>query len=67
MSRLSRLARAAARRENYRWDLLCDSLNGRGVPNLDEALLVLEVAPLHQSLVSLLEADLVEELCPRGQ
>ena len=46
--------------ENYRWDLLCDSLNGRGVPNLDEALLALELAPLHQSLVSLLEADVVE-------
>jgi glycosidase len=46
--------------ENYRWDLLCDSLNGRGVPNLDEALLMLELAPLHQSLVSLLEADVVE-------
>jgi hypothetical protein len=46
--------------ENYRWDLLCDSLNGRGVANLDEALLVLELAPLHQSLVSLLEADVVE-------
>jgi glycosidase len=46
--------------ENYRWDLLCDSLNGRGVPNLDEALLALELAPLHQSLVSLLETDVVE-------
>jgi glycosidase len=45
---------------DYRWDLLCDSLNGRGVPNLDEALLVLELAPLHQSLVSLLDADVVE-------
>ena len=46
--------------ENYRWDLLCDSLNGRGVPNLDEALLALELAPLHQALVSLLDADAVE-------
>jgi hypothetical protein len=46
--------------ENYRWDLLCDSLNGRGVPNLDEALLALELAPLHQALVSLLETDVVE-------
>jgi glycosidase len=45
---------------DYRWDLLCDSLNGRGVPNLDEALLALELAPLHRSLVSLLEADVVE-------
>src|SRR6202044_4212580 len=46
--------------EDYRWDVLCDSLNGRGVPNLDEALLALELAPLHQSLVSLLETDVVE-------
>jgi len=46
--------------ENYRWDLLCDSLNGRGVPNLDEALLALELAPLHQALVALLETDVVE-------
>src|SRR6202522_1977561 len=46
--------------EDYRWDVLCDSLNGRGVPSLDEALLVLELAPLHQSLVSLLETDVVE-------
>ena len=48
--------------ENYRWDLLCDSLNGRGVPNLDDALLALEVAPLHESLVALLQPDLVAEL-----
>src|SRR5271156_4149805 len=46
--------------ENYRWDLLCDSLNGRGVPSLDEALLALELAPLHQSLGSLLKTDVVE-------
>ena len=48
--------------ENYRWDLLCDSLNGRGVPNLDDALQALEVAPLHDSLVALLHPDLVTEL-----
>jgi len=48
--------------ENYRWDLLCDSLNGGGVPNLDDALQALEVAPLHDSLVALLQPDLVTEL-----
>ena len=48
--------------ENYRWDLLCDSLNGRGVPNLDEALQALEVAPLHDSLITLLQPELVTEL-----
>jgi hypothetical protein len=48
--------------EQYRWDLLCDSLNGRGVPNLDDALQALEVAPLHDSLVALLQPDLVTEV-----
>jgi Alpha amylase, catalytic domain len=43
--------------EHYRWDLLCDSLQGRGVSNLDDALLALEVAPLHEALVSLLHPD----------
>ncbi|MDX6462064.1 MAG: hypothetical protein QOE55_5761 [Acidobacteriaceae bacterium] len=47
--------------ENYRWDLLCDSLNGGGVPNLDDALQALEVAPLHDCLVALLHPDLVTE------
>jgi glycosidase len=45
--------------EHQRWDLLCDSLNGRGVPNLDEALLGLEVAPLHEALISLLAPDVL--------
>src|ERR1700761_3914077 len=48
--------------DEQRWDLLCDFLNGRGVPNLDEALQALEVAPLHDSLVALLHPDLVMEL-----
>ena len=48
--------------QEHRWDLLCDHLNGRGVPGLDEALLALEVAPLHETLVSLLKADLMEQL-----
>ncbi len=47
--------------EQYRWDLLCDSLNGRGVSSLDDALLQLELAPLHTALLSLLEADLVAQ------
>ncbi len=48
--------------ENHRWDLLCDFLNGRGVPNLNEALLALEVAPLHDALVQLLRPELVAKL-----
>jgi hypothetical protein len=48
--------------EHYRWDLLCDSLNGRGVAGLDDALVALELAPLHESLCQLLQFDLVAEL-----
>ena len=46
--------------EHHRWDLLCDFLGGRGVSGLDEALLALEVAPLHDSLAALLRTDLLE-------
>jgi len=45
-----------------RWDLLCDHLNGRGVRSLDEALLELEVAPLHYSLLALLQPEVLEAL-----
>jgi glycosidase len=48
--------------QEHRWDLLCDFLNGRGVAGLDDALLALEVAPLHEALVSLLHPDLVAQL-----
>ncbi len=46
--------------EHHRWDLLCDFLNGRGVAGVDEALLALEVAPLHDTLAALLRTDLLE-------
>jgi glycosidase len=46
--------------EHHRWDLLCDFLNGRGVRSMEEALLDLEVAPLHASLLALLNPELVE-------
>ena len=48
---------------SYRWDLLCDSLDGRGVPNLDDALVALELAPLHDALVTLLQPDLSWRAC----
>jgi hypothetical protein len=32
------------------WDRLCDQLNGRGVPNLDDALVNLELRPVHDAL-----------------
>jgi glycosidase len=32
------------------WDRLCDQLNGTGVPNLDDALVNLELSPVHDAL-----------------
>jgi glycosidase len=49
------------------WDKLCDLLNGKGVPSLDDALVNLELRPVHEALERLLEpatvrlmADLAE-------
>jgi len=47
--RFSRLARAAATAEKP-WDRLCDQLNSSGVPNLDDALVNLELRPVHTAL-----------------
>jgi glycosidase len=44
------------------WDRLCDHLNGRGVPNLEDALVLLELEPVHAALRSLLDPDLVHQL-----
>ena len=44
------------------WDRLCDQLNGRGVPNLEEALVLLELEPVHAALRALLDPDLIREL-----
>ncbi len=41
------------------WDRLHDALNGSGVPSLDEALIHLELQPVHEALRSLLEPSLV--------
>jgi hypothetical protein len=50
------------------WDRLCDFLSGRGVTNLGEALVSLELQPVHEAMRELLEpgvvrhvADLAEE------
>jgi hypothetical protein len=43
----------------YPWDRLCDSLNGRGVPNLDDALVGLELEPVHDALRRQLEPGIV--------
>jgi glycosidase len=55
----------------YPWDRLCDHLNGRGVPNLDDALVNLELQPVHDALRSVLYPEVVRQLSdlaelPRG-
>jgi hypothetical protein len=41
------------------WDRLCDHLHGHGVPNLDDALVDLELQPVHDALRRLLDPDAV--------
>jgi hypothetical protein len=41
------------------WDGLCDLLNGNGVPNLDDALVNLELRPVHDALERLLDQTTV--------
>ena len=41
------------------WDRLCDWLNGRGVPNLDDEFVNLELQPVHDALRRQLEPALV--------
>jgi hypothetical protein len=44
------------------WDRLCDNLAGRGVPNLDDALVHLALEPAHNALRRLLEPSVVRGL-----
>ena len=44
------------------WDRLCDQLNGRGVPSLDDALVSLELQPVHDALRLALDAGVVRLL-----
>jgi glycosidase len=44
------------------WDRLCDFLGGRGVPNLGEALVNLELQPVHEALREELEPRLVRQI-----
>ncbi|MGA2847993.1 MAG: alpha-amylase family glycosyl hydrolase, partial [Terracidiphilus sp.] len=41
------------------WDRLCAQLNGTGVPSLDDALINLELRPVHEALRLQLDPDLV--------
>jgi glycosidase len=44
------------------WDRLCDHLHGRGVRSLDDALVNLELRPVHDALIKLLEPAMVRQL-----
>ena len=44
------------------WDRLCDQLNGKGVSNLDDALVNLELRPVHDALRLQLDSGLVRLL-----
>ncbi|MGH9605399.1 MAG: alpha-amylase family glycosyl hydrolase [Terracidiphilus sp.] len=43
------------------WDRLSDWLSGRGVPNLDDALVDLEMQPVHDALRALLDRNFVRQ------
>ena len=43
------------------WDRLCDLLNGRGVPNLHDELINLELKPLHDALRAMLEPEVLRD------
>jgi glycosidase len=44
------------------WDRLCDLLHGSGVPNLDDALINLELRPVHDALSRVLDPTIVRLL-----
>ena len=46
----------------YPWDRLCDFLNGRGVPQLDDALVDMALQPVHHWLCRFLDNDLVRRV-----
>jgi hypothetical protein len=49
------------------WDRLCDHLNGQGVPNLDDALIGMQLRPVHDALRGLLDPALVRSLAELGE
>ena len=44
------------------WDRLCDQLNGSGIPSLDDALVNLELRPVHEALRLQLDSGVVRLL-----
>ncbi len=51
----------------YPWDRLCDSLNGAGVHNLDHALSLLRLRPLHEALEHALHPGAMRVLAELGR
>jgi glycosidase len=49
------------------WDRLCDHLAGRGVPSLDDALINLELRPVHDALKTALDPALVHLLAENAE
>ncbi len=49
------------------WDRLCDFLAGRGVPNLDDALIDLELRPMHDALRAALDPAVVRLLADAAE
>jgi hypothetical protein len=49
------------------WDRLCDSLNGAGVYNLDEALSLLRLRPLHEALEHALHPGVLRVVAELGR
>ena len=47
------------------WGALCDRLEGRGVPSLDEALRALELEPVHAALAALLAPEVADAIGAR--
>jgi glycosidase len=48
--------------ETHPWTVLADRLNGRGVPSLAEAMLLLRLEPVHEAFGALLDPSLLELL-----
>jgi len=53
--------------QEKQWDRLCDLLGGRGVPSLDEALVNMELRPVHEAFRAVLEPGLIRLLADLGE
>ena len=49
------------------WDRLCDHLAGRGVPSLDDALINMELRPVHEALRAALDPAVIHSLAENAE